>query len=351
MKHIKQLDGLRFVAVFLVLIEHFAKIIGNYISAGFYGVDLFFVISGFLITPILLNSEDSLLRAYKRFIGRRTLRIFPIYYLTIFILFLINNEYVKEYIIFCLTYTYNYAGIYYNLPESPIDHFWSLCVEEQFYLFWPFIILGLRKNGSTLKLIISAIILICGLQLMFGIIKFIVPYNNVGLIPRAYSLSIGALGAILYYENKIPSRIFKFKQLEYIVLLILIICLISSNKIQMIICPLCSLFLIIKTAEGGFLIKPIDNFLNNKIIIYLGSISYGIYVYHFPLRYYFTKYIFNPYIWDKINFNTLGYFKFIEWHSWIIKFPMISLISILIAHLSFKYFESPILKLKDKYFR
>ena len=84
MKHYKQLDGLRFIAVSLVLVEHFATFLGRHISAGYYGVDLFFVISGFLITNILLRSNESFGKTYKNFIGRRTLRIFPIYYLTIF---------------------------------------------------------------------------------------------------------------------------------------------------------------------------------------------------------------------------------------------------------------------------
>ena len=87
MKRIDQVDGLRFIAVVFVLIEHFASIIGKYISAGYYGVDLFFVISGFLITGILLNSKGTFGSVYKKFIGRRTLRIFPLYYL--------NQHFVK----------------------------------------------------------------------------------------------------------------------------------------------------------------------------------------------------------------------------------------------------------------
>ncbi len=150
MKHFKQLDGLRFVAVFLVLIIHFATIIGMHFSAGYYGVELFFVISGFLITTILLKTEEPFGIAYKKFIGRRTLRIFPIYYLTIFILFIIGNKYVHEYLIYCLTYTYNY--IYFKVPVNSISHFWSLGVEEQFYLFWPFLILSLRNNLKLLTI-------------------------------------------------------------------------------------------------------------------------------------------------------------------------------------------------------
>ena len=90
--HYNKIDGLRAVAISLVLLEHFAMIIGRPIFAGFYGVDLFFVVSGFLVTGILIKQNDkTFLENYKRFIGRRTLRIFPIYYLTILIFFDIGD--------------------------------------------------------------------------------------------------------------------------------------------------------------------------------------------------------------------------------------------------------------------
>src|SRR6266568_1679125 len=144
MNYVNKIDGLRFVAIALVVIEHFAPFIGERYTMAYYGVDLFFVISGFLITSILFNSRqnDTFFNSYKKFIGRRTLRIFPIYYLTILILFLINLEVVRQYLFYFLTYTYNYAWIYYKIPLNPVRPFWSLCVEEQFYLFWPIIVLS-----------------------------------------------------------------------------------------------------------------------------------------------------------------------------------------------------------------
>jgi peptidoglycan/LPS O-acetylase OafA/YrhL len=195
MRYFKQLDGLRFIAVFLVLIEHFATFAGQHFSAGYYGVDLFFVISGFLITTILIRSNEPFGKAYKKFIGRRTIRIFPIYYLTILSLYIIGNKDVQQWMVYCITYTYNYAWTYFNIQVNPISHFWSLGVEEQFYLFWPFIILGLRKRTTLLKYVIWLLVVTCGVQLYFHVFKTLA-FSGLGLIPQAYALGIGALGAV-----------------------------------------------------------------------------------------------------------------------------------------------------------
>lgn len=197
MKYFKQLDGLRFIAVFLVLIQHFATFVGRHFSAGYYGVDLFFVISGFLITTILIKSNEPFGRAYKKFIGRRTIRIFPIYYLTIFLLYIIGDKDVHQWFIYCITYTYNYAWNYFNIPVNSISHFWSLGVEEQFYLFWPFIILGLRTRTTLLKYVILLLVMVCGVQHYFHVFKT-PALSGLGLIPQAYALGIGALGAVFY---------------------------------------------------------------------------------------------------------------------------------------------------------
>jgi peptidoglycan/LPS O-acetylase OafA/YrhL len=342
---------LRSIAILLVLIEHYAFVVGRHISAGYYGVDLFFVISGFLITTILVKSDQHFPTAYRKFLGRRTLRIFPIYYLTILILFIIGNEHVHKYLIFCVTYTFNYAIVYYKIPDTSISHFWSLCVEEQFYLFWPFIILGLRNRMTILKWIVLLIVIICSLQLLFNIFPSVTQYNSVGLFPRANSLGIGALGAIFYKEKKIPKNILDNKYLEYLCLIALACLLITGYKIKYLACPLISLLFILKTTHKGFSFPFLNAFLNNNWVVYIGSISYGIYLYHLPLGNYITQYVFDPLIWQKIDFASMGSFAKLQWHSWIIKLPVYSLLSIGLAHVSYKYIEKPILSLKDKWFR
>jgi peptidoglycan/LPS O-acetylase OafA/YrhL len=351
MIHHKQLDGLRAVAVFLVLIVHFAVPVSNLIDAGYYGVDLFFVISGYLITTILVRSNEPFGKSYRKFLGRRTLRIFPIYYLTIFILFIARNEYVCKYLAYCLTYTYNYAMVIYHIQGSLINHFWSLCLEEQFYLFWPFIVLGMKSSIRNLKIVIFLLVLFCYVQVFFSIIPALTPYNYVGLIPQAHSLGIGALGALFSLENKIPKKLLEDKWLEWLALFALLFFLVSGFTLKVLFCPLLSLFFVLKTTHKGFAIKGIDKFLSKDSIVYLGSISYGIYLYHLPLGYYLTEYVFNPFFWKKINFDTWGRLSKLQWNSWILKWPFYSVLSIGLAHISYKYFEKPILSLKDKWFK
>jgi peptidoglycan/LPS O-acetylase OafA/YrhL len=115
---------------------------------GYYGVDLFFVISGFLITGILLKEpEGNMGTALKRFFGRRALRIFPPYYLLLVVLLIFNMEPARELWVSLFTYTFNYAGTIYKgvHGENALFYLWSLSVEEQFYIVWPFLILGLRR--------------------------------------------------------------------------------------------------------------------------------------------------------------------------------------------------------------
>lgn len=345
------MDGLRFVAVMLVLVEHFANIIGIKISAGYYGVDLFFVISGFLITGILLRSKESFSSAYKKFIARRILRIFPIFYLTVLILILSRNKDILEYLGFCLTYTYNYAIALFHIPYNSISHFWSLCVEEQFYLFWPFIILSLRKRINILQWVVFALIVFSYLQFYFKIFPFLGPFTWVGIIEQSYALGIGASGAIFMHRFQKQPEIFSSFWVEVAAVVVLFFFLVTKLPLKFVVCPLISLFLVIKSCHQEFAIRPVEKFLNHNLVVYLGSISYGIYLFHLPLGYFITQHFFDPYIWNKINFENSGILKYLEFNSWVIKFPLFTVITILTASFSYKFIESPILKLKDRFFK
>lgn len=346
-KYYERIDGLRCIAVSLVLIDHFAYFIGRLFSAGYYGVDLFFVISGFLITLILLKPNEKRLKInYKNFIGRRVLRIFPIYYLTVFILWLLNLRIIREHLIWFVTYTYNYA----ETPNQAVVHFWSLCVEEQFYVFWPLIVLFL-KNKQKLLLLITIIVIVLGYsQMIFDIFPSLSVYNRHGLLTRMSSLGLGALGAVLVTQNLMPDKLFKSLTLEYVVFIVLISSLFLSFKFKALVLGLCSFYLVFKAANYGFHIKPIDRLLKSKRALYIGELSYGIYIFHLPLAYLISTYIFDP-LWFRIDFSILGVYEKIKWNSWIIKFPLYTFLSICIASLSYKYIESPILKLKNVFFR
>ena len=142
MKYSRALDGLRGVAILLVILFHF-----GYLGAGWIGVQIFFVLSGYLITSILLADRHQSPRNYfGGFYWRRSLRIFPIYYAYLLVLALffavtaVPVEFGERWA-YLVSYTYNYALLLVPLRQSvAFTHFWSLAVEEQFYLLWPVIV-------------------------------------------------------------------------------------------------------------------------------------------------------------------------------------------------------------------
>ncbi|MCP9751935.1 acyltransferase [Ferruginibacter sp. HRS2-29] len=348
-KYFSGIDGLRCVAILLVLLEHFPPWIGKYISAGYYGVDLFFVISGFLITRILCKSrETSFFKAYGIFMGRRTLRIFPVYYFAILVLYILQYPVIREYLVYFVTYTYNYAWVYYKIPVSDVHHFWSLCVEEQFYLFWPLVVLGLRKKQQILLVVIAAIVSVGFLQTTLDIFPSLSPYNGAGILTRMASLGLGAFGAVYTLNYKLPEKLFRSVLLECLVLLLVLpLSLVFFFKLKPVVLGLVSLYLVLKAAFFGFRIGGINKFLHHRFVLYIASISYGIYVYHGPIQYYLNEYAFSP-IWNSIDFS---FFPVLEFHPWIFKLPLYLAITIGFAALSMRFLERPLLKLKDRLFK
>ena len=164
-----RVDGLRFIAILMIFIHHFAYYLGKYISPGFYGVNLFFVISGFLITSILLKDNDENIKtAYIKFVGRRILRIFPIYYLMILVLVLLGTPKIWDALPHLFTYTYNYYLGRTGNWDQVFSLYWSLSVEEQFYLFFPVIVLIFRRRMKLLAGIFTMIILVAYAQSIFN---------------------------------------------------------------------------------------------------------------------------------------------------------------------------------------
>ena len=162
---IPALDGLRGIAILLVLIHHLTIYrpeggLDSWIAAvplfGWCGVNLFFVLSGFLITGILLDTRDSPV-FYRSFFARRVLRIFPLYYGVLFLGFVLAPlllpmpDAYGRHQLWLWTYLANFA-MPFGKGEPAFSHFWSLCVEEQFYLVWPFLV---RRSGLRGTMIAS----------------------------------------------------------------------------------------------------------------------------------------------------------------------------------------------------
>ena len=167
---IRNLDGVRGLAILLVVLFHlpmspgWGGALGLTLPFGWMGVQLFFVLSGFLITRILLRSKEERLGPYlKRFYVRRVLRIFPLYYGYLLVLALVyaataNPGQLERYWPYLATFTWNWTRADAAWEESNLFvHLWSLSVEEQFYLLWPLLAFALPRRG----LLIAALTAIC----------------------------------------------------------------------------------------------------------------------------------------------------------------------------------------------
>ncbi len=167
--HIAELDGVRAIAVWMVIIshlywgykyppdtfDHMPKVIYEILGHGWLGVDLFFVLSGFLITGILLDSKGRE-NYFRTFYGRRVLRIMPIFFICIVVMSIFYGH--AAYFLLSLFFLANFAeGLGVPTPHGP-GVFWSLCIEEHFYLLWPFLVRYLtRPRLALLALLIVAL--------------------------------------------------------------------------------------------------------------------------------------------------------------------------------------------------
>ncbi|WP_316810262.1 acyltransferase [Pedobacter heparinus] len=349
-KKILALDGLRGFAVLLVVFFHcfgFTKL--SYF--GWMGVDLFFVLSGFLITGILIDVKHKK-DYYRNFFGKRVLRIFPLYYLVLFIItissylsffntdfkFIIPNPY---YWLYLQNWQITFTGKF-SEENAILGHFWSLAVEEQFYIFWPFIV----KNLKIKPLIITIISFI----ILAVIIRFFLLANNnigyyVNTFARFDALCIGSLIAVLIRFKK--QVLNKYTVLVTIVSGFFIIFNAMFNG-PFFSHPVMARFgfTLVAFFWGSILLYAIsDKTIFSKIfswrfLTFFGKYSYGLYVYHAMI------YIL---LIDTVSkFITTGNFIHGSLISVLASF-IIVLLSILMSIVSYHLFENYFLRFK-KYF-
>ena len=338
------MNGLRAIAALSVMWSHtFQDTFGDWGAEGFQlpvvadGVTMFFVISGFLITYLLLNEQErSRTVSIPKFYMRRILRIWPIYY-------------VYMAIALTVTHTWNDPNIWYylffgaNIPFIltvgiwPIVHYWSIGVEEQFYLFWPWIVKGSR--GKTRRLLAGAIALcavwfLCkwGIYLVWGTTT---AYRFFA-VTRFDCMMLGAIGAILYFTRSgWFNRVLGNRTLGLVCLLALCF---SQPWANIIPAPVRTqaIALLALVCIMSQLHNPIIN-LENKVCDFVGKISYGIYVIH-PL----------------LIFILSGLYRSMEISlpngiATALIYIIITLATILLAWLSYRFFESPFLRLKSRF--
>jgi peptidoglycan/LPS O-acetylase OafA/YrhL len=347
-----QIDGLRFVAVFGVMMHHWVSqnfsnsFILNGIPFGT-GVNLFFVISGFLISLILMNKKEEIAlgtttfgREIKNFYVKRFLRIFPIYYLLILILCIFSYSAIKDYLVYLLTYTINWFMVFKGVWIGDKTHLWSLAIEEQFYLIWPFLIFFIPRR-FIFSLIILSIAISWGSKIYF----FNSPYwmgVNGSTLSCFDSFGLGALAAYLQRKSGSGLNIRLLKVLLIISIFIYVLLFVSPGYLGQdartlsfnFATSFIYFFIVLIAANNGYK-NSIKGFLENNTILYLGKISYGLYLYH----------------------NFMGAIYFSGVNQW---FPslkgdfdiviMYFLITVLFATVSWYLIERPILNYK-KYFQ
>jgi len=206
-----QLDGLRAFAVAAVMVHHLLDIesVRHVFSPGLLGVRLFFVLSGFLITGLLVEGRDALdvgvaqgASVLRRFYVRRTLRIFPLYYLVLGIALVFGGEDTRVQLPSLATYTYNLwiAGL--GWFPAHFAHFWSLCVEEQFYLLWPWIVLFAPRRH-----LVPITILMILLAPLYRALALSLEFNGVAFFVMTPS-SFDALGMGARQEDQCRAAVF-----------------------------------------------------------------------------------------------------------------------------------------------
>jgi peptidoglycan/LPS O-acetylase OafA/YrhL len=346
MRYIKGLDTIRAMAIGIVIIQHWGPYgYGKIIPEGSFGVDVFFVLSGYLITRILLASryecaESNLSQLIKSFYIRRALRIFPIYFLYVLVIYLLNDEYARKNLVYFLTYTTNFLVL--RDGKFAISPTWSLSVEEQFYLVWPWIIIFMPRKyllGAILSAIGIGIISTWGFQKIYG------DYGVFLLLPCVIAFGTGALFAYVSLFNRYK----KVVSNTFIALLPVSIILLFVHQfghhllLIRAVNSVIAVSLIIYVTRQNY--NPVSRlFFNNSFLAYIGKISYGIYLYHQPIpRYY---YIAINYLNSRIHFNDRLYrFLTVPPSQYFIQMTVM----LILAALSYRYIESAFLKLKNRF--
>lgn len=349
--HLNGLNGLRAIAALSVVITHIVQGLEYFglprmhgLDMAGYGVTLFFTLSGFLITYLLLLEKEKYGDInIRQFYLRRILRIWPLYYLYLILaviaLLVYEPQSLNGNIIF-------YIVLLANVPfimgtQLPIvGHFWSLGVEEQFYLFWPWVVKRIKSIRIWLIVFISVLsVFKLGAWYYYSRTGNVIPLNTVH-ITRFHCMALGALAAFLHYErHQLFIRISFHTVTQVITWICVGICAVNEFYVADLIndelIALISVVLILNVSlNPRSLIK-----MNNSYLDYIGKISFGIYVYH-PLVIYLSAQWLKEYItlMDKNYQYALIYF--------LVMFATIG-----IAHVSYHYFEKPFLRLKEKYAR
>lgn len=303
MDYRKDIDGLRALAVLMVVFYHLGF---DWIPGGFVGVDVFFVISGFLITGIIYKGISTNEFSIIEFYIRRARRILPALYTMLIIvlifgaIFFLPRDYfnlAKTTISAALFYSnilfWNMFGEYFalNSQEQPLLHTWSLSVEWQFYFLWPFFLLSILRflKVNFIKPMMFSLIIICVVISQYGALKY--PSAAYFLLPtRAGELIIGGLGYFLMPSasrmKPLICNVFSIIGVLLIIVSSLVLTKHSAFPGFNALLPCLGALLIILSTENGV----VNKLISIKPIVFIGLISYSLYLWHWPIIAVFNYY-------------------------------------------------------------
>jgi peptidoglycan/LPS O-acetylase OafA/YrhL len=362
--HLPALDGLRGLAILLVFFYHYAgglqhaahstsmHIFGAIFGFGWSGVDLFFVLSGFLITGILFDTQDDP-AYYKKFYVRRSLRIFPIYYIFLavyglFAFLRLDGHFHLGHIAFLFYLGYPATLLWPALenvsPSVHFTHLWSLCAEEQFYLIWPWVISKLRTPFLIIGACLTAISVAPILRTFFVLHHF-GAWEYAFLPSRMDALAVGGLIAILMRgPGKSLAERWATPMFLVSALCVTAMCIIRRTVYHTDGLIGTAGFTFIAIAYGALLILAIrpgsflERIFSLPLLRLFGKYSYGIYLFHFPLSEFLSpkREIFI----SRTHSFAIGSITFIL---------ACLMINLTIAAISFHLIESPIIGLKKRF--
>ncbi|MBJ9143433.1 acyltransferase [Citrobacter braakii] len=296
LKYRPDIDGLRAIAVVLVIIYHAFP---NIVPGGFIGVDIFFVISGYLITSILSISLSNNKYSIKDFYRRRIDRLFPALLLVIFSVFIFGwftlfpDEFMQlgkqlagsagfvSNIVF-----YSETG-YFNAtsPTKPLLHLWSLGIEEQFYLIFPLVLYLAYKRKVNILFIV---VLLAAISFLLNILSINENVERTFYLPqyRHWELLFGAILSLIVHGEKAkrPHTLVAIPVAAVSLLVILITALTLNSTVAFpgwyaLLPVLASVLLIWSAQDAG----PIKSVISSKPFLFIGLISYPLYLWHWPL--------------------------------------------------------------------
>lgn len=357
--HIPALDGLRGIAILMVVVFHVSPV---WLQGGFLGVDIFFILSGFLITSLLLQEFSRFQRVnLKHFYMRRLLRLTPAFVLLVLVYLIVTwrlsdstqdfKDYAKEAFI-ALFYLTNWTRALGIHTQGILGHTWSLAIEEQFYLLWPMtLLLALRlgRNPYTTTMVVAmgVALLSWGLRAywMSQDVSIVRLYN--GLDTRVDSLMVGAAlaGFILWLSyqdtnDQNPQR--QSKARAWITQCIAVGSIPAVGVLASLVWfadwqdpalyywqfSLCygatALIIAFLALENKSLVARI---LGLKPLVFIGTISYGLYLWHYPVLLVLLQ-------WEVRGYTLLAY---------------CGIISLMIASASYYGLEKPLLRLKARF--